>query len=90
MASPRTLRDLALRRLQVLFPRDFQRIMNDVNARNAARAVARSRCSVRGCAFPSETEGFCRGHFEDAHAQFSLTPSLTGTVANCPPAAAAV
>ena len=50
MALPTPLFDLALNRLQTLFPRVFKRIIERMNARDA----------VRGCAFPSVLDSLCR------------------------------
>ena len=90
-SATRTLRELAVSRLRALFlPADFQHMMQKLDAHDAARTAAKSRCGVRGCVSPSVLDGFCRGHFEDAHAEYSLMRSLTGCVANSRPAAAAV
>jgi hypothetical protein len=70
-----TLRDLAISRLCALFPRDFHRMMDRLNA---DRPDANTRCIVRACPFPATVDGLCRSHFADSHAEFSMMRSATG------------
>lgn len=44
--------------------------------------IVDGHCSVRGCPFPSFKNNHCRTHFYDDHADYSLMPPITNSMAD--------